>query len=183
MPASMVAKAAVQPGGRKISRTGAPAHALTLGVLRTLAGLVTAVLLALDLAWIARQHPALSQCRAQGLRSGHQRARDPMAYGFGLRRDPATAHAHDYVVVALGLGEFEGIEDFHARGISRKIDLERTLVDADGHGTGKEPHPRDRGLAFADRPDFLLVCHLASFPFGALPVQIFICCGCWAACG
>src|SRR5260221_3347198 len=110
----MVAKAAVQPGGRKLSRTGAPAHALTLGVLRTLPRLVTAVLLALDLAWISRQHPALAQCRAQCLRSDHQRARDPMAYGLGLRRDPAAAHAHDYVVVALGLGDFEGLEDFHA---------------------------------------------------------------------
>src|ERR1700730_4393316 len=178
MPASMVAKAAVQPGGRKISRTGAPARALTLGVLRTLAGLVTAVLLALDLAWIARQHPALSQGRAQGLRSGHQRARDPMADGLRLRRDPAAAHAHDYVVVALGLGQFKGLEDFHARGVTRKIDLERTLVNADGPGAGKKPHPRDRGLSLADRPDFLLVCHLASFPLGASPVQIFICWGC-----
>src|SRR5271163_3208882 len=144
---------------------GAPASALALGVLRTLASLVAAVLFALDLARVARQHPALAQRRTQRLGGDDQRARDSVAHGLGLRRDAAAANADDHVVMALRLGEFEGFEDLHARGVTRKIDLERALVDTDGTSAGCEAHPRDRSLAFANRPDFrFLVCHLAFVP-------------------
>src|SRR6185437_324281 len=123
---------------------------------------MTPVFLALDLARIAREHPAVVQRLAECLGGVHQRARDSMTDGFRLRRDSAARHAHDNVVGALGLGDFEGLEDLHARGITRKIDFECAVVDADGSTAGREPHPRDRGLALADGPDFRLpVCHLA----------------------
>src|SRR5579862_4438520 len=154
---------------KSVSCARAPARGLAFGVLRTLAGLVAAVLFAFDLARVAGQHPALAQRRAQSFGGDDQRARDSVTHGFGLGRDAAAADAYDHVVMAFGLGEFEGFHDLHARGVARKIDLERAFIDADGAGAGREPHPCDRALAFADRPDFrLLVCHLALVPSRSL---------------
>src|ERR1039457_6564707 len=69
---------------------GFDSQSLTLGVLRPLARLVAPVLLALDLARIARQHPALAQRRPQRLGRADQRARNPVTDRVGLRRDSAA---------------------------------------------------------------------------------------------
>ena len=62
---------------------------------------MTPVFFALDLARIARQHPALAQRRPQRLGRGDQRARNSVTDRVGLRRRPAAAHAHDDIVKEL----------------------------------------------------------------------------------
>src|SRR2546427_10762713 len=97
--------------GSEAAESGAIARGLPLGVLRTLARLVTAVFFALDLARIARQHAVFAQHRSRYLGSGQQRARNTMAYGVGLCRAAAAFHRHDRVVLALGRGDLEGLKD------------------------------------------------------------------------
>src|SRR5713226_10380330 len=58
-------------------------RALTLGVLRPFARLVTPIFLALDLARIAGQHPALAQHRTQRLGHRDQCARDSESHRVG----------------------------------------------------------------------------------------------------
>src|SRR5581483_1037656 len=88
---------------------------LALGVLRTFAGLVAAVLLALDLARVARQQTGLAQRGPQPFGGFDQRARDPMAHRIGLRRNSAAFDLGNDVVLALGFGEFERLQDAHPR--------------------------------------------------------------------
>src|SRR5271157_2803087 len=100
---------------------------LTLRVLRPLACLVPAVLLAFDFARIAREHPRLSQSGAQGFGSSHERPRDAVPYGVRLRGDAAADHANQHVILALGLGELEWLHDAHPGRVARKVIFECAL--------------------------------------------------------
>ncbi len=59
-------------------------------------------------------------------------------------------HTGKDIIVTLGLGgPRRGSMTFSPRGVARKIIVEGALVDGDGSGAGKKPHPRDRGLPAA----------------------------------
>src|SRR5260370_6870782 len=90
---------------------------------------MVAVFLALDLARVTREHPALAQCRTQRFSGHDQRARNAVAHRVRLRRYATASDTHDDVVLALGLGDFEGFEYAHPRRVAREIIFERTLVD------------------------------------------------------
>src|ERR1700691_6011435 len=156
--------------------------ALPLGVLRPLARLVTPVLLALDLARIARQHPALAQRRPQRLGRSDQRARNSVTHRVGLRRDSAALDAHQHVVLPDGFGRLERLEDPHARGRAREVILERALVNRDRAAAGQHSDARDRGLATASSPDdIFLFCHGKIVPYYTLTLLGFCAaCGCSA---
>src|SRR5208282_6104007 len=126
---------------------------LTLRVLRPFARLVMAVLLALDLARIPGEHSRFSPRGTQALRGFEQRPRYPVAHGVRLRGNSATAHADDHVIVALGFGELERLQNSHPGGVARKVVFQRARVDRDRAVAGQHAHPRDRGLAFTCGPN------------------------------
>src|SRR5580704_4489862 len=92
---------------------------LALRVLRPLARLMMPVLLALDLARIAGQQPGFSERSAQRFRGCDERARDSVTDRIGLRRSASAMHFRQDIVVALGLGNFERLQNPHPRGIAR----------------------------------------------------------------
>src|SRR5260370_8319537 len=96
-------KAAMRPAWKTISCAGAPMRGLALGVLRTLASLVAAVLFALDLARIARQHTGLAHRRAQRLGGADHPARDAVPPGLGLRPHTPAPNPPHPIVIALCL--------------------------------------------------------------------------------
>src|ERR1700730_12983586 len=117
---------------------------------------MVAVFLAFDLARVPREHPALAQCRTQRFGRHHQRARDAVAHRIGLRRYAAASDTRDDVVLALGLGDFEGFEYAHPRRVAREIVLERTLVDLNFASARQHADACDRGFAPTGRADDVL---------------------------
>src|SRR5436853_238852 len=84
-------------------------------VLRTLASLVTAVLLALDLARVAGDETRLLQNRTKlGMRQ-HEGTRNAVPDRRRLRRDAPAADVYRKVVLTAGVGELEGLVHDHAR--------------------------------------------------------------------
>src|SRR5208283_3162626 len=153
------------PGHPKLNswrpRADSSRWSLTLRVLRPLARLVTPVLLALDLARIARQHPALAQRRPQRLGRADQRARYPMTDRVGLRRDSAALDAHQHIVLAHGLGRLKRLQNQHSRRWPREVVLERAPVNRDRAAAGQHSDPLHRGLAPPRSPDdVFLFCHV-----------------------
>src|SRR5262249_36915162 len=104
---------------------------LALGVLRALARLVTPVLLALDLARVARDEAGLLEPRAQpGVRE-RERARDAVRHGHRLRGDAAAEDVHLRMVLAHRRRHLERLVDHHAGGLARKVVFEGAPVDDD----------------------------------------------------
>src|ERR1019366_725513 len=152
---------------------GFDSQSLTLGVLRPLARLVAPVLLALDLARIARQHPALAQRRPQRLGRADQRARNPVTDRVGLRRDSAALDVYQHIVLPYGLGRLERLQNPHSRRRAREVVLECALVNRDRAAAGQHSDPRHRGLAPPRSPDdVFLFCHVTIVPCYTLTVLI-----------
>src|SRR5262249_2955474 len=119
------------PGARGETSHQARFAALALGVLRALARLVATVLLALDLARVAREVARLLQDRAELRIDVEECARDPVTDGGGLRSYSAPSHVDGDVVTTLNLGDLEGLVDDHPRRLAPEVILERALVDDD----------------------------------------------------
>src|SRR5205085_3770231 len=120
-----------------------------LRVLRALAGLVEAVLLALDLARIAGDESRALQDRPELGIGEQERARDAVANRRRLRRDPATAHLDRRVILPARLGHVERLIDDHARGLAAEVIVQRPRVDDDLAVAPQQTHPGDRVLALA----------------------------------
>src|SRR5262245_15798260 len=82
-------------------------EASALAELEALAGAGPAVLLSLDLAWIARQEPCILQLAAQLRVVFQERARDAVAQRARLARRPAPAHADQDVELVGGLRDHQ----------------------------------------------------------------------------
>src|SRR5580765_4060225 len=128
-------------------------RASALGVLRTLPRLVAAVLLPLDLAWIARDEAGFLE-RAAQLRVGlEQRPRDAVSDRDRLGRDAATLHARVDPEAVECRRDLERLMHDHARRLAAEVRVERALVDDDLALAGLETDARDRRLPLAGRPD------------------------------
>src|SRR5262245_13002998 len=103
--------------------------ASALRVLRTFASLVASVLLALDLAGIARDESRLLQHTPEPRMGEHERTRGPVPDRGGLRRYTAAADVHREVVLAAGVGELERLMHDHPRRLASEIVLEGSVVD------------------------------------------------------
>src|SRR6185437_7189897 len=100
---------------------------LTLRVLRTLACFVTSVLLALDFARIACEHPALAQSRTQRLGAREQRPRDTVADRIGLGRTAPALDGDQSVELTHRFGHLERLHHAHPRRGPAEVFLERAL--------------------------------------------------------
>src|SRR5689334_13338156 len=112
----------------RTQRADSPAVS-TLGVLRALAGLVPPVLLALDLARIARHEPGLLERAAQLGIGLHERAGDPVPDRHRLRRNAAADDARVDAVLAQRRGHLERLVHDHAGGLAPEVLVERAFVD------------------------------------------------------
>src|SRR5262249_41890619 len=100
-----------------------------LRVLRPLTGLVTAVLLALDLAWVGGDEARALQGRAELRVREQEGARDAVANRRRLRGDAAAADAHRRVVLASRLGDVERLVDDHPRRLAAEVVVGGSGVD------------------------------------------------------
>src|SRR5262249_42191304 len=103
----------------------------------------------------------------------HQRPRNRETHCPGLTRLPAAIHMRLHVEGTQGVRRREGLLDMLHQRRPREIIAERAPIDLPLAGTRSEIHPRDTGLAPADRvPAELIFTH-------ALTVRAkgF---GCWA---
>src|SRR5215204_624237 len=133
------------PPARRRGRPGA----LALRELRSLAGLVQAGLLALDLAGVACQEALALQHRPE-LRIGlDERPGDAVADRAGLSRWAAALDARTEVVRALGAGDLQRRQHRRAVGGAREVLLQRPAVDP-GHAVARaQDHARDGRLPLA----------------------------------
>src|SRR4029079_5573156 len=122
-----------------------------LAVLRTLPGLVTAVLLALDLARVAGDEAGLLEHVSGDRVRDEQRPGDAMSNRRGLRGDAAAADVHRRVVLSAGVRDLERLIHDHARRLAAEVILERARVHRDLAFSGLEAHQRHRALALACR--------------------------------
>src|SRR5581483_1504720 len=135
------------PSVPKRSVTGRPARRLPLRVLRRLAGLLQAVLLAFLLPGVAGQQPRLLHRGPEVGIERHEGPGDPEPQRPGLPAHPAAGQRAVDVVHLGRLGEPERFgHDHPVRGVREEV-LERPLVALDHPGTGAEPHPGHRFLA------------------------------------
>jgi lipopolysaccharide export system permease protein len=122
----------VPAGGRRalpVERVSArPTPALR--VLRTLARLVPAVLLALDLARVARDESAFFQAPGGSRDSPPPCRGDAVANCRCLGRHAAADHVDARRRTILGAGELERLVDNHAQGRAAEVLIQRAPVDA-----------------------------------------------------
>src|SRR5690606_32852729 len=95
-------------------RRGGPTGGAPRQVLRRAAGLLEAVLLALDDASVAREVPLLLEHGAEVRVDLQQRAGDAELDGVGLAAGATALDGDDGVVAAGGVGVLEGLERLHA---------------------------------------------------------------------
>src|SRR5262245_47072389 len=131
---------------------------LALRVLRALARLVTAVLLALDLARVARDEPGLLEGRPVLRVDLQQRTRDAVADRDRLCAHSTTEHVDVGAILARSRGDLERLPDDHARGLAPEILIGRAIVDYDLALTGSDHDAGDRRLALAGTPKHVGVC-------------------------
>src|SRR5687768_4862434 len=117
--------------------------ASALGVLRRLAGLLEAVLLALRLPRVAGEEAALLQLGAEFLVQVDQGTRDAVPQGAGLAGDAATGERGDRVVALEGVGDPQRLGDEPAVGRVGEVVLQRPAVQPEGAGARQEPDPGD----------------------------------------
>src|SRR5690606_560984 len=152
--------------GRPASRSLGSA----LAVLRRAAGLLEAVLLALDDASVAREVPLLLEHGAEVRVDLQQRAGDAELDGVGLAAGATALDGDDGVVAAGGVGVLEGLERLHAHQDATEVLLELTAVDGDAAAAGAE---EDAGDGFLAPSGAIELFHQAN--------SIFL--GCCASCG
>ena len=136
--------------------------AQALGELRSLAGLVQAGLLALDLARVAREEALALERDAQLGIGLDERAGDAVPHRACLAGRPAALDANAEVVAALGAGELERSHHRRAMGRAREVLLERAAVDPGRAVAGAEDHARDGGLPLAGALVLGLLSHSRS---------------------
>src|SRR5262245_35793614 len=123
--------------------------ALALAELRSLARLVQARLLALDLSCVSREE-ALTLERDAKLRLRlDERSRDPVAHSTRLAADPAAVHTHPKVVAPLRVCDLQRREGERAVRRAGKVVLERPAVDPRGAVARAQDDARNRCLALA----------------------------------
>src|SRR5262249_54019785 len=106
-------------------------RSLPFGELETRARAALTVLLALLLARVAGQEPALLERGAVGGVEQLERARDAVAQRVGLAGDPAAVQSRGDVVAPDPVHGLERLVDDHARRFAREVVLERAPVDAE----------------------------------------------------
>src|SRR6266540_512682 len=176
---------------RALARDGpTPGVGSALGVLRSLAGLLEAVLLALDHAGVAGEETALLQLGPQLDVELDQGPGDAVAQRAGLPGDTAAVEAGDDVVALQRVGDPQRLGDDAAVGRVGEVVLERATVQLERAGPLDQTYPCHRLLAAAGATGELRGnCH--SSP----PIALLYCClapesgptsrvlGRWAACG
>src|SRR4051794_30261859 len=121
-----------------------------LAVLRRLAGLLQAGLLALDDAGVTSQQTGLLQRRAVRVEvDGVQRSGHAQAQGAGLTGDPTTVDAGDHVEATHQVGGDERLVDDLLVQLVRKVAVQLPTVDGPLTGAGNETDPCDGLLATA----------------------------------
>src|SRR5829696_3015823 len=126
--------------------TGAlPADPSALAVLGSLAGLLEAVLLALDLAGVAGEEATLLQLRPQLDVEVDQGPGDGVAQGAGLAGDPAAVEVGEHVVALEGVGDPQRLGDEPAVGRVGEVVLEGAAIELERARPLDEPYP-DHGL-------------------------------------
>src|SRR5699024_3271623 len=145
-----------RPGGRGhrvhgVNRCGALLRAgSALGVLRRLAGLLEAGLLALDDAVVTTEEAGLLEGRSVVLLVDLvQRAGHTEAHGPGLTGCTAAGEADDDVEAALEVESRERIVDLLLVQLVREVVLERAAVDRPLAGSGDQADAGDGALAAA----------------------------------
>src|SRR4051812_4877920 len=124
-----------------------------LRVLRSLAGLLETVLLALLDAGVTGEEAGLLQSRAVVRLVGDQGAGDAEAQCAGLAGDAAAAQVRDHVEDLGLLGGDQRLADELLVHLAREVGLEVAAVAGDLAGAGDEAHPDDGLLAAADGLD------------------------------
>src|SRR5262245_7192637 len=134
----------------------ARAESLPLRELETGARAALPVLLALDLARVAREEASLLDRRAVARVELLERARNRVPQRARLTGDAAAAHRGPHVVAADHAGHLERRLDHHAQALAREVVLERAAVDAELARAGREHHAGHRGLAASGRGRLLV---------------------------
>src|SRR5512144_1912225 len=112
-----------------------------LAVLRRLAGLLEAGLLALDHAGVAGEEPGLLQRRAVRLDvDGVERTRHAEPQGTGLAGDAAPVDAGDHVEAAREVRGHERLVDELLVQLVREVALQGAAVDGPLAGAGDQAH-------------------------------------------
>src|SRR5439155_25207738 len=104
--------------------------------LRSLSGLLAAVVLALLLTRVARGHARLLQSRPRLGVELDQGAGDPETEGTGLPAVATSVQRRVDVVHVVRVGRTQRLRDHHAMGLRREVVLEGAPVDGDAPGTG-----------------------------------------------
>src|ERR687896_1615758 len=141
-----------EPGDRMIAMIhviAARARWSALAVLRSLAGLLEAVLLPLLDARVAGEEPGALQRRTVVDVDGLQGARDAETQSTRLAGDAAAAHAGDDVELALGAQHHERLVHDLLVHLVGEVLLERTAVDLPLAGARDDADARDGLLAAA----------------------------------
>src|SRR5690606_22300841 len=151
----------------------------TLRELEALACLGTAGLLPLDLPRVTCQHTLLAERGTGFLVVLHERAGNAEADRVALARQPAAAHPHGHVELALEPGHLERLgEPDLVRG-TREVVVERASVHGPLALAGAEHDTRYGALAATDGLNLaFLNRHVAS-----IPLQMSRGSGCWPWCG
>src|SRR5215210_7277700 len=133
--------------------------ALALGELRTLAGLLEAVLLALDGPRVTGEHSGGLQFATGLLRFLGEGPGYAVAQGLRLSRGTTAFDLGDDLVAAGRAEEFERRAHRRAVRRPREVLIHVTAVHGDITVTGEYPHPCHGRLA-PSRPDVQSLCHL-----------------------
>src|SRR6516164_162370 len=145
---------------------------LALGVLRSLTGLLEAVLLPLRRPCVAGEEAGLLQRRPVLRVDERERPRQPESQRAGLARDAAAADARDHVELALGAERHERLSDDLLVHLVREVRVERPAVDRPLAGARDDADARD-GLLAAARAggvagDHRPACHAGRGGLGGL---------------
>src|SRR6516165_2916541 len=122
---------------------------LALGVLRSLAGLLEAVLLPLRRPRVAGEEAGLLQRRPVLRVDERERPRQPESQRAGLARDAAAADARDHVELALGADQHERLADDLLVHLVREVRVKRPAVDRPLAGARDDADAGDGLLAAA----------------------------------
>src|SRR5262245_18104459 len=128
---------------------GVSAPASALGVLRSLAGLLEAVLLRLLLALVTRQEAGPLERGAHLGVDLDQGAGDAEPQRTRLARHPAADEAGVDVVGALGVDDAQRLREDHLVGLGREVGGDVAVIDGDGPRAGTDADPGDGALAAA----------------------------------
>src|SRR5690606_11624920 len=124
---------------------------LALRELEAPAGLLAAVLFALNHAAIAGHEASVLQRRTKRRLVISQRLRDAVTHSAGLARETRTGDGRDHVELAFALGDLERLVDHHAQNRAREVGVAGLAVDRDVALAGLHPNAGNRVLALAGR--------------------------------